>query len=122
MRKKIKIILFASIFLIVTFFISLYVIANNSEPFQLAKDYILNNSTISSELGDVNDISLAYFGYNISYSGPRGNAEFEIDVSSKNNNGKVFISMTKESGKWDIKKARLIRDNRIIDIKNIKAQ
>lgn len=116
MNKKLRIILITTVSLILIFFISLYMVVINSEPYSFAKKYVSNNDIVKEKLGNLTNISLAYFGYNVSYTGPNGVAKFKIKVTSKKGKGTVYISLDKESGKWNVKHAKLVSNESEIDI------
>ncbi len=53
----------------------------------------------------------AFFGYSVNYSGPKGNAEFEVVVSGDNKNGIVNVSLRRRTGVWTIIAANLRVEN-----------
>lgn len=106
MNKATKI--FISIcFLLIAASIAGYLIAKASDPYKFTEKMILNSSVIKDRLGEIKSIKLAPFGYSVMYSGSKGNADFEIEISGSRNNGVLFVVLERNVGIWEISDAAL---------------
>lgn len=84
-----------------------YGIAAYSESYKVAVKHIYASPVITSNLGKVTNVRLAFFGYSVRYNGPHGWAEFEIIVRGEKDKGTIFIMLEREVGEWEVKSARL---------------
>lgn len=108
MSRKIKIGLIVVVILFTASTVGGYLYAENSEPYVVASKYLKNHNTLEENIGTIKNQKLGIFGYSISFSGPRGRANFKIEVEGTRNKGNVYIAMLREAGIWDISKANLI--------------
>ncbi len=69
---------------------------------------------VAYEIGDVVDISLSPFGYELQFSGEWGHAIFECNVTGKKANAKAIIKLKRRGRKWQIEEAVLLLDQRQI--------
>lgn len=115
--RKIFITISIVVFLLILSYLAGYLVASRSEGYQVAQQFVHENSVVSDQLGPIKDMRLAYFGYSVRYSGPQGWADFEIIVKGEKANSMVFIKLMKEAGKWEVTTARLKRtDGELIDL------
>jgi hypothetical protein len=106
-RRKILFILTITTILIATFFIAIYIIAGNSEPYKIATQFIQQNTDIKEQVGQISKTRLAFWGYSAHYRGPHGWAEFEIVVKGAKGQAVVFMNLERDLGEWTVKAARL---------------
>lgn len=107
-------IIITTIFLLICFFVGLYILGIKSEPYHFALNYIDNNETVAATIGKLKSRRLAFWGYSVRYSGPRGHAEYKILVKGERDNGKVYIDLEKSTGQWSVLKANLKLNNKPI--------
>lgn len=107
MSKKVKIIIAVVVAILIITPIAGYFLAQSSEPFQFSKQAIQNSASIKQVIGDVRSIKLAPFGYFVKYTGPKGWAEFEVEVVGTKNSGTLNLKLEKNVGTWQIVGARL---------------
>lgn len=116
-RKKLAKTFVISIVVVIAFFSALYIVGLTSEPYKMAQEFICSNATIKSHIGKNVDAGLALFGYSMRFTGPHGWAEYEINVKGEKGHGKVYVTMQKVLGKWDVKQAQLeLPEHRYIPI------
>jgi len=107
MRKKVKYGLIAVAILIPLSFIVGHEMAARSEPFMILKNNIMRSSEVEKAVGEVQDISLGWFGYMVRYNGPSGTASFEVMVDGDKGSIRVFGDLTRSAGEWQITKTNL---------------
>ncbi len=96
--------------IIISFFLYLisYLLILRSEPYKIARQFIMYNPSVNSNIGHVNNIRLNYFGYSLKYTGPYGNAKFSFYVVGEKGQKQVYITLKKETGNWEVEKAYLV--------------
>lgn len=109
-RKMLKISIITAILLIV-FFAVLYIMELRSEPYNFALKFINTDKTISENLGLLKSRRLAFFGFAVRYSGPRGHAEYKILVKGEKGEGEVYLQLEKSVGIWRVVKGNLVLDD-----------
>jgi len=107
MREKIKYGLIAIALLIPISFIVGHEIAIRSEPFMILKNSIMSSSEVEQFVGEVQNISLGWFGYMVRYNGPTGTASFDILVDGNKGSVRVFADLKRSAGEWQITKTKI---------------
>jgi hypothetical protein len=84
------------------------VMVTHSEPFAVAKEFLVKNPCLSRALGAVESARLSYLGTSQIRAGTtKGYASLTIHVSGKRATATVEVSLVKSLGKWSILSARL---------------
>jgi hypothetical protein len=104
--------------LIVAFFVVIYFIGINSEPYRVAIYFIDNNASITHELGKLESKHLDYFGYSIYEKGTDGGAQFKVVVKGEHGEGNVYLKLNKSLGEWKVLQANLIYNNKTVTLLN----
>lgn len=116
MKRKYKfMLLFVVVILIVSPFIG-YFLAKSSEPFRYTSSQIKNSIQLQEKLGNINKITLEPFGYSIKYRGPKGWAEFEVNLDGTTGTGRLVVKLEKNLGDWEVRGSKLNGKN--IKLKN----
>jgi|688.fasta_scaffold931194_1 hypothetical protein len=84
-----------------------YLLALNSEPYELTKRAVVADKEIRETLGEIRNVRLAPFGYSVKYTGPDGRASFETTIHGSKADGKVFVSLERRVGAWQFTEATL---------------
>ncbi len=79
-----------------------------SEPFRVARQYLLDDSNIRKEFGAISSMQPErWLSVHIRYSGLEGYAAFAIGVTGREGKGTVFFRMRKHLGAWTVTSAEL---------------
>lgn len=97
-----------------------YYFSSKSEAFEVTKDFVHQSAIVKKEIGDITEITLTPFGYELEMSGDRGSAEFECKITGKEKSGKAHVTLIKRSSVWKIIHADLQIDQ--LKIQLIQAQ
>ena len=119
MNKKTKhIVYILAVLVLITPIVGHY-LAKTSEPYLFATKFINDNDVILKEFGDIQSQSLSFFGYSVKYTGPNGEASFNILlIGITGLSGDIHLDLVKEVGAWQVTKANLIKiDGSVINIK-----
>jgi len=115
--KKVKNLLFITLSLIMAFYVSIYVMAINSEPYDVASRFLHKNAIVKTTLGEITNDRPSFFGYEIMYKGSGGKARFEIVMSSKSGSANAYLHLKRSMGAWRVIKAVLyIPGSKSIDL------
>lgn len=119
MSKKTKYIIYILAVLVLITPIVGHYLAKTSEPYLFATKFINDNDVVSKELGDIQSQNLSFFGYSVKYTGPNGEASFNISlIGITGLSGDIHLDLVKETGAWRVTKANLIKiDGSTITIK-----
>lgn len=107
MNKVLKYGLIAIVIIIPLSALAGHWLALRSEPFAVMSKAISESAEVRAMVGDVRDISLSWFGYSVKYSGPRGEASFEVKVQGTKGSRVVFTDLERSAGEWQIQKMRV---------------
>lgn len=106
MRKFWKHIVVAALGLVVLATFAGYYMALNSEPFAVATRAVSQSSEVRAIVGDLKDIDLAFFGYFVRYSGPGGEASFDMTVRGASKSLRVYADLDRKGGEWIVRQLR----------------
>jgi|AMFO01.1.fsa_nt_gi hypothetical protein len=109
MNKKIKYGLIAFVIMTPIAFIAGHEVALRSEPFAVMKQAVEKSQEIRDYTGHISGIHLGWLGYMVKYSGPSGEAAFEVTVSGSKHSLTVFANLKREAGEWHITKMNMIK-------------
>ncbi|MCY0911875.1 cytochrome c oxidase assembly factor Coa1 family protein [Massilia antarctica] len=105
-KAKNKILIILLIFLLAYF--SGYFFSKNSEAFLTAKNFIVNSPEARRELGEIIDVQLAPFGYELEFAGHSGSADFECKVIGALKKGNAYVKLKKDASGWKIISANIV--------------
>ncbi|MCH8622817.1 cytochrome c oxidase assembly factor Coa1 family protein [Undibacterium sp. TS12] len=105
-RRISKYFLLGVVITAVTYFAGYY-FSSTSEAFGAAKDFILQSAIIQKEVGEITEMRLSPFGYELESTGDQGSAEFECRITGTAKSGKVYVTLKKNSAAWRVIQAKL---------------
>ena len=117
MNKKNRIfkIAMCTVVLVGVFFVLLHFFSTRSVAYKFAVDTIKANSEITAAVGQIQDISLAFFGYRMKENQINGHAEYKIFVRGERASGVVYLNLEKSVGTWKVINGNLVlKDNQIV--------
>src|SRR5206468_1450716 len=85
-----------------------YLSSKNSDAFAQAQLYLMESSIAQSKLGQIREVELSPFGYELEFSGSSGSADFKCKIEGATGNGEAYVKLTKTLGKWKVKEAKLL--------------
>lgn len=86
----------------------IYFSTKSSDEYRVAVAYVQQSVEIKSQLGEVNDVSLAPFGINISHTGDSGKAQFSLYVSGSQAKGKIQVNLRKTNNIWQVESIAIL--------------
>ena len=84
-----------------------WLVVQRTDAFSAASNYINNSSEVRAQLGEIQDIDLPLFGYNIRMNGAKGHASFDLKLRGKVATGTAFVELAKQ-GTWYPTTVRLV--------------
>ena len=110
-RRKIFVILIIVVLLLIVSYVTSYWFLSTSESYKLAQKLIYESPLVKNQIGQITDLSLAFWGFKFRYTGLSGSAEFKISVVGEKNKGVVFFTLERDTGEWRVISARLKPEN-----------
>lgn len=108
MRKYIRYTLIGLAVLIPLSFVAGYGLARSSQPFARAREAIELSPQVRSEIGEVANVRLTFFGYNLRYSGAEGQASFHaVATGAGGTNANVYVALERRLGEWSVSGMRV---------------
>ncbi|MGH8004881.1 MAG: cytochrome c oxidase assembly factor Coa1 family protein [Limisphaerales bacterium] len=106
-RKKLFIISIIVVLILIISYVTSYWFLSTSEPYKLAQKLIYESPLVKNQIGQITDLSLAFWGFKFRYTGLSGSAEFKIIVVGEKNKGVVFFTLERDTGEWRVISAKL---------------
>ena len=83
----------------------------NSQPYSVAKHFLLSNVCLRRDVGAVKGLQLAYFApYDIRGGAIKGEATLSIRAQGERSNATVVLTLVKDLGEWSIVSAIVKND------------
>ena len=87
-----------------------------TDAFSVASSHIKNSVDVRSRLGEIQDIDLSLFGYNMHVVGAGGEASFNLQLKGSLATGTAFVELTRQ-GTWRPVGTRLaLQDGTVMDV------
>lgn len=113
-----KILLLAALAAVTAISVAAYFEALHSDAYRTAREFVNDNQELINALGPVKKCTLHPLGWQISYSGPNGVADFDLRVTGDKQEGNVFVSLETDLGQWKVVGAKLrLKDGKFIRLK-----
>ena len=111
MKRKLKLIFVTLVAVTVVGYVVAYLYAANSDAYRAALVFLKSREEIKSHIGEPASFRLAYTGWIVSFSGPKGEAQFQIYVHGPRGSGSAFIDQVSQVGVWKVKESNLVLDD-----------
>ena len=87
-----------------------------TDAFFVASSHVKNSIDVRSRLGEIQDVDLLLFGYNVHVVGTGGEARFNLKIKGSLATGTAFVELTRQ-GTWRPAVTRLVlQDGTAIDV------
>ncbi len=106
-KKFIRILAITAGLLFAAYAVTYYFITQ-SEPFEETVVFVSASSLLKENVGEVQKVRLAPFGFSIEVVGGEGSADFECSVVGSKGSAEVRVFLKKESWKWRVVSASLV--------------
>ena len=116
-RKPVLALAASIVAIIALAYVAGYIWASRTEPFHVACHFAQTDSLIGKWIGQKVVCRLRWTGYSIEYHGPRGQADFAIDLHGTRGDGVLFVKLGRHLGEWQIQGANLrLTSGRLVSI------
>ena len=117
MKRKLKWIFLTLVVVMVLGYVVAYVYVTRSEAYSFALTFLKSHEEIRSHIGEPTSFRLAYTGYTVVFSGPKGEAQFQIYVHGPRGSGSAFIDQVFRVGQWRVRESNLVlKDGRVVSL------
>jgi len=100
--KKVLLYGLLAVLVAIAFWLGGYAYFVGSDDWRLAQETIVNAKTVTSEVGNVEDISVSPLGFSYRFSGRGGEVRFQLLVRGDSGESKYKAVLEKSKGKWKL--------------------
>jgi hypothetical protein len=101
-------------------YVALYLYTANSAAYRAAVEFLKSREEIAIHLGAPRAFKLAYLGWSVKFSGPSGEARFEIHVKGETDSGTAVVELVRHVGQWKVRESNLLlRDGHVVQLERV---